>query len=155
MADSPFTSKASEQRTSLAEMAARAAQRTSRPPPSRPSAPPSSRNPGSMAPPRNAPSYAAPQAPYSQAPSYPPPSGGETNGSGLINLGHLSQVPTLAPAVRAIDPQTVTPSTPMSTPAVRSAGSGSRMVLAGVVVALVGIGAAYGLTSQNGSDVPV
>jgi hypothetical protein len=29
------------------------------------------------------------------------------------------------------------------------------MVLAGVVVALVGIGVAYGLTSQNGSDVPV
>src|SRR5262245_20091740 len=102
MADSPFTGKATEKRTSLAEMAARAAQRTSRPPPSMPGAPPSSRNPGSMAP-RNAPSYAPQPAPFAHSPSFAPPSGGETNGSGLINLGHISQVPTLTPAVRAID----------------------------------------------------
>jgi hypothetical protein len=92
------------------------------------------------------PSYAPPQ-------SFAPPASGETNGSGLINLNHISQVPTLSPAVRAIDPRTVTPATPISTPAVRSSG-GSRAVLAGIVVALVGIGVAYGLTSQNGSDAP-
>jgi hypothetical protein len=149
MADSPFTSKASEKRTSLAEMAARAAQRTSRPPPA-PSVPPSSRTPGAASArnPYIPPSYAPPS-------SVAPPAGAETNGSGLINLGHISQAPTLSPAVRTIDPRTVTPSTPVNRPSVRSAGSGSRMVLAGVVVALVGIGAAYGLTSQNGSDVPV
>jgi len=149
MADSPFTSKASEKRTSLAEMAARAAQRTSRPPPA-PSVPPSSRTPGAASArnPYIPPSYAPPS-------SVAPPSGTETNGSGLINLGHISQAPTLSPAVRTIDPRTVTPSTPVNRPSVRSASSGSRMVLAGVVVALVGIGAAYGLTSQNGSDVPV
>ncbi|HMI85778.1 MAG TPA: hypothetical protein VK550_16895 [Polyangiaceae bacterium] len=67
-------------------------------------------------------------------------------------MNHISQAPTLAPAVRAIDPHTVTPATPVSTPVARSSGGGSRMVLAGVVVALVGIGVAYGLTAQNGSD---
>jgi hypothetical protein len=156
MADSPFSSKATDKRPSLTEMAARAAQRTSRPPPS-PSTPPSSRNPASLAP--------RSSAPYAPSPSYapPPPSyappqsgrqhaGNDSNGSGLINLNHLSQAPTLAPAVRAIDPQTVTPATPVGIPAVRASGGGSRMVLAGVVVALVGIGVAYGLTAQNGSD---
>jgi hypothetical protein len=151
MADSPYTSKASEKRTSLAEMAARAAQRTSRPPQA-PNTPPSSR-PAS----RTAGSYAPPPA-YTAAPqSYAPPSasmGGDPDGSGLINLSHLSQFPTLAPAVRAIDPRSVTPATPVETPALRAAPNGSRMVLAGVVVALVGIGVAYGLTSQNGSDAP-
>ncbi len=151
MADSPFSSKASEKRPSLAEMAARAAQRTSRPPPGA-NTPPSSRSLGSMAPP------ARPS--YTPSPSYaPPPSGraqatDESNGSGLINLSHISQAPTLAPAVRAIDPRTVTPATPVGTAAVRTSGGGSRMVLAGVVVALVGIGVAYGLTAQNGSDAP-
>jgi hypothetical protein len=68
-------------------------------------------------------------------------------------LNHISQAPTLSPAVRAIDPRTLTPATPIDVPAVRSGGrSGSKMVLAGVAVALVGIGVAYGLTSQNGSD---
>jgi hypothetical protein len=150
MADSPFPSKASEKRTSLAEMAARAAQRTSRPPPA-PGTPPSSRNPASMAPRAAAGSYAPPASYASQ--SYGPPSA-DGNGSGLINLSHISQAPTLAPAVRAIDPHSVTPATPVSTPAMRAGGGGSKMVLAGVVVALVGIGVAYGLTSQNGSDAP-
>ena len=150
MADSPFSNKVPEKRPSLAEMAARAAQRTSRPPPS-PSTPPSSRSPGSMAPRAG--------VPYPPSPSYaPPPSMGhsstDSNGSGLINLSHISQAPTLAPAVRAIDPHTVTPATPVATPLARSSGGGSRMVLAGVVVALVGIGVAYGLTAQNGSDAP-
>ena len=156
MADSPFPSKASEKRTSLAEMAARAAQRTSRPPPA-PSTPPSSRNPASMAPRGAAGSYAPPPAAFPPPQSYAPPAFGasastDANGSGLINLNHISQAPTLAPAVRPIDPRSVTPATPVGTQAVRGSSSGSRMVLAGVVVALVGIGVAYGLTSQNGSD---
>ena len=155
MADSPFTSKASEKRTSLAEMAARAAQRTSRPPPA-PSTPPSSRNPASMAPRVGAGSYAPPPATpsYAPPPSFRAPPGTDANGSGLINLNHISQAPTLSPAVRAIDPRTVTPTTPFATAVPRSGGGGSRMVLAGIVVALVGIGVAYGLTSQNGSDAP-
>ena len=158
MADSPFPSKASEKRTSLAEMAARAAQRTSRPPPA-PSTPPSSRNPASMAPRGAAGSYAPPPASFPPPQSYAPPAFGasastDANGSGLINLNHISQAPTLAPAVRPIDPRSVTPATPVGTQAVRASNSGSRMVLAGVVVALVGIGVAYGLTSQNGSDAP-
>ena len=158
MADSPFPSKASDKRTSLAEMAARAAQRTSRPPPA-PSTPPSSRNPASMAPRGAAGSYAPPASFPPPPQSYgPPPAFGapvisDANGSGLINLNHISQAPTLAPAVRPIDPRSVTPATPVGTAAVRGS-SGSRMVLAGVVVALVGIGVAYGLTSQNGSDAP-
>jgi hypothetical protein len=148
MADSPFTSKASEKRTSLAEMAARAAQRTSRPPPS-PSVPPSSRY---AAPARHAGSYAPPSPSYAPS-SYAPQN--DPDGSGLINLSHLSQVPTLAPQVRAIDPRMATPATPLAVQVPASAqGNGSRMVLAGVVVALVGIGIAFGLTSRNGSDAP-
>jgi hypothetical protein len=152
MADSPFPSKASEKRTSLAEMAARAAQRTSRPPPA-PSTPPSSRNPASLAPRGGAGSYAPPPASYApQSYGQPQASSPEANGSGLINLNHISQAPTLAPAVRPIDPRTVTPATPVGVAAARGGNSGTRMVLAGVVVALVGIGVAYGLTSQNGSN---
>jgi hypothetical protein len=153
MADSPFPSKTSDKRPSLAEMAARAAQRTSRPPPA-PSTPPSSRNPASMAPRGAAGSYAPPPASFPPPAAFGAPVISDANGSGLINLNHISQAPTLAPAVRPIDPGSVTPATPVGTAAIRGSSSGSRMVLAGVVVALVGIGVAYGLTSQNGSDAP-
>jgi hypothetical protein len=147
MADSPFTSKASEKRTSLQEMAARAAQRTSRPPPS---VPPSSRN----AAPRAAGSFPPPSPSYAPSPSSYAPS--DFEGSGLINLSHISQVPTLAPQVRAIQPPHATPATPVGAqvPVQAAPSYGSRPVLAGVVVALVGIGVAFGLTSRNGSDAP-
>jgi hypothetical protein len=148
MADSPYTSKDSEKRTSLQEMAARAAQRTSRPPPS---VPPSSRNVAQRA----AGSYPPPALSYAPAPSSPY-ANGDSDASGLINLSHISQAPTLAPQVRAIHPQHATPATPIATQVSVQAqqGYGSRPVLAGVVVALVGIGVAFGLTSRNGSDSP-
>jgi hypothetical protein len=150
MADVPQRLKPPHSPNSLAEMAAKAAQRqvSNRPPPPPPLHAPSA-PPGYGA----GPSY--PPA-YSQAPSYAPPPGhasSRTGGSGLIHLHNLQPPPTIAPVLQNIEVQRVS-----GPPRGRRArlesnpfeSKGSRGLFVGFIVGLLVIGAAYGLAMRKG-----
>ncbi len=146
MADVPQRFKAPDKRTSLAEMAARAAQKSAnRPPP-----PPLHPHAHSVRPP-----YAVTPA-HSQPPAWGNPempghASARTGGSGLIHLQSLQPVASSAPPLHNVDLQR------MSTPPPRRArldsnpferrGNGFFLFM---VVVVIGIGAAYGIAARRG-----
>jgi len=150
MADVPERHKP-ENTNSLAEMAARAAQRAanSRPPPP----------PVPLHPPSEHPGFAAPSSQqFGSARSFAPPdtSGYASNrsgGSGLIHLQSLQPVSNTAPVLQHVDLER------MSAPPSRRRAhlesnpfesKGSRGLLVGFIVGLLVIGGAYGLALKRG-----
>lgn len=145
MADLPQRSQPPEKRSSLAEMAAKAAQRSasSRPPPVSYGAPESTR-PRPSAPP--------PPSSFSGFNGSSEPGHASGSGSGMIHLQRMQAASSLTPAVRALDSQR------LNAPAVRTEldsnpyekKGGSRTLLTAVVVVVLGIGAAYGVAAKRG-----
>jgi hypothetical protein len=148
MADVPQRSQPPEKRLSLAEMAAKAAQRSasSRPPPVGFTVPESSTvRPASAAPPPS--SFSG----FNGAPSEAGNASG--GGSGLINLQRMQAASSLTPATTGLD------SKKLAAPVVRAELTSnpfekkgrSRGLLIGAAVVLLGIGATYGIAAQRGT----
>src|SRR4051812_38483910 len=150
MADVPERFKP-ENRISLAEMAARAAQRaaSSRPPPP----------PAPLLPPSDHPGFAAPPSQtHGAARSFAPlqPAGyasNRTGGSGLIHLQSLQPAAQAAPALQEVDLER------MSAPGARARArldsdpyeaKGSRGLWIGFIVGLLVIAGTYGLALKRG-----
>jgi len=144
MADVPQRSQPPGNRPSLAEMAAKAAQRsaTSRPPPA--VAPESSSvRPTSAAPPSSFSGFSGAASEAGNA---------SGDGSGLIHLQRMQAAPSLTPAIRGVDSQRLAP------PAVRTELDSnpyekkgrSRTGLAVTLIVLLGVGSAYGIAAKRG-----
>jgi hypothetical protein len=152
MADVPQRSQPPEKRPSLAEMAAKAAQRSasSRPPPVGFTVPESSTvRPSSAAPPPS--SFSGFNGAASAAPSEAGNASGD--GSGLINLQRMQAASSLTPATTGLD------SRHLAAPVVRTELTSnpfekkgrSRGLLIGAAVVLLGVGATYGIAAQRGT----
>src|SRR5215471_9624474 len=154
MADVPQKPRGPEKRQTLAEMAARAAQRTSM----RPSAPEGVPGASSLTE-RPVANIAARSAPAENGNAV---AGGpllaraiagaqeSKTGSGLIDLHRVAQAPSLAPATRSIAPAAPVQE-PMAgtTPADLKSSRSRRYVVAGLF-GLLGIGVLYGVAAQHG-----
>ena len=149
MADVPQRSKRAQSPNSLAEMAAKAAQRSvsNRPPPP-PLQPPSghaSFPPQGLRPP----SY-VPPAGYGQQPGH---ASNRTGGSGLIHLNNLQTAPNGSSGLRDVNVQHLS-APPISRRAALESNpfesKGSRGGLVGFIVGLLVIAGAYGLAVKRG-----
>jgi hypothetical protein len=155
MTDVPSRLKAPENRISLAEMAAKAASK---------SAPPKSVAPlsGRVSSPYPVPGRrSAPPSTTTPRPSRPSARTGdaEGDGSGLIQLDSVRNSSSLAPAVQHLTPPSAlaraipdAPPTRPSQAVARPQGSRFRGGLAGTLIALAGLGTAYGLAVHKGVD---
>jgi hypothetical protein len=154
MSDVPQKPRVSEKRSTLAEMAAKAAQRSaSTRPPSLP-VDGTSRMPGAdgLAPvsPRAMAHGAAGPAPNSLLSRVTGPEKPHS-GSGLIDLQRVAQAPSLAPATRSITPPAFQADVRAAEPVVAEAkGNRPRRLLVAGLFTLLGLGVIYGVAAQQG-----